>query len=253
MPMLKSEAIVLRVMDYSETSLIVWLYSREHGRLHLIAKGARRARSPFEGALEPLVRGEIVFYRKKRATEGLEVAKEFDPIDLHTGIRRSLARLYRGVYLAELLTEFSEREAPSPATYDAASEGLRGLARSDDASLDGILLRAELRLMQEAGLAPRLDACTCDRRADLNGLGDVWFSAPAGGLLCPDHARGDPSSRAVPRAAVKTLLALSSGHVPVSPDDALALREVMDRFVSQHIGKRLRLPRHLRTQEPVHG
>ncbi len=245
MPILRTEAIVLRVMDYSETSLIVWLYSRDHGRLHLIAKGARRARSPFEGALEPLVRGEVVFYRKKRATDGLETAKEFDPIDLHTGIRRSLRRLYRGAYLVELLTELSEREAASPGAYEAACVGLRALARADEEELDAHLLPAELRLIDDAGLAPRFDACTCERRADLDGAGAVWFSASAGGLLCPDHARRDPSALQLPRAAVKSLAGLREGVSESAgsfdPQVVSALRELLDSFLTYHLGKRLKL------------
>src|SRR5436309_9106927 len=106
MAILKTDALVLRAIDYSETSQIAWFFTREHGCVHLIAKGARRARSPFEGALEPLVRGEIVFYRKRRSAadeDSLEVLKEFDPRDSYPGIRRDLARLYRGTYVLELL------------------------------------------------------------------------------------------------------------------------------------------------------
>ncbi|MEZ0230471.1 MAG: DNA repair protein RecO, partial [Planctomycetota bacterium] len=86
----KTDALVLRAIDYSETSQVAWFFTREHGRVHVIAKGARRPRSPFEGALEPLVRGEILFYRKKRnATdeESLDLLKEFDPVDRFPGVR----------------------------------------------------------------------------------------------------------------------------------------------------------------------
>jgi len=110
----RTEAIVLRTFDWSETSLIAWVYTRQRGRLHLLAKGARRPRSAFEGALEPLVRGELVSYQRKgKAGDGLEIAKEFDPLDRHTGLRRDLARLYRGLYVGELLLQLSERELVS--------------------------------------------------------------------------------------------------------------------------------------------
>src|SRR5579863_10308152 len=101
----KTDALVLRAIDYSETSQIVWFFTREHGRVHAIAKGARRARSPFEGALEPLVHGEILFYRKKQRMNeesGLDILKEFDPRNAFHGLRNDLGRLYRGTYVAEL-------------------------------------------------------------------------------------------------------------------------------------------------------
>lgn len=250
MAILKTEAIVLRVMDYSETSLIAWMFTREHGRVHVIAKGARRARSPFEGAIEPLVHGELVFYRKKRGADGLETAKEFDPIDLNTGIRKDLPRLYRGVYLAELLIELSEREVASPAAFEAAVTALRELARGD--SLDGALFRAELALLMEAGLAPCLESCThCGRPADLVAAGEVHFSPAAGGLLCGEHAAPDPAARRIARRAVRTIVGLSQGERPADPvPEGLAIRELLDAFLAHHLGKRLKLQRFLTAGGP---
>src|SRR5258708_16792118 len=100
----KTDALVLRAIDYSETSQIGWFFTREHGRVNAIAKGARGPRSPFEGALEPLVRGEILFYRKRRQAtdeDGLDLLKEFDPRDHYPGIRGDLGRFYRGSYVVE--------------------------------------------------------------------------------------------------------------------------------------------------------
>lgn len=241
----KTEAIVLRTMDYSETSLIVWLFTREHGRVHLIAKGARRTRSPFEGALEPLIRGELLFYRKKKSGGGLDIAKEFDPIDLHTGLRRDLGRLYRGLYLGELLTELSEQEAPSEEAYAAAQEGLALMARGEPGALEANLLRTELRLIAAAGLAPCLEVCTsCGVSCE---DGPMWFSAPAGGVLCPEHAKRDPSAWRVSSGAMKTLRALAQGKaVGVGREVGQHLRELLDRFLTHHLGKQLRLPRYLR-------
>ncbi len=238
MAILESEAIVLRSMDYSETSLIVWLFTRDHGRVHVIAKGARRARSPFEGALEPLVRGELVFYRK-RGGDGLDIAKEFDPQDLHLGLRRDLPRLYRGLYLAELLTELSEREAPAPAAYDAAVRALAGLARGELGQIDQTLVRAELELFAAAGLAPSLERCAaCGAAAP----GAAAFSAGAGGVLCADDARRTPDAVAVAAGALKTLRALAAGEaIGVGREVGQAMRGLLDAFVRQHLGKEPRL------------
>jgi DNA repair protein RecO (recombination protein O) len=256
---LKTEAIVLRVMDYSETSLIAWMYTREHGRVHVIAKGARRARSAFEGAIEPLVYGELVFYRKKRGAEGLETAKEFDPIDLNTGIRKDLPRLYRGIYLAELLTELSEPEVASPDGFAVAVATLRELARGESANLDRALFRAEIALLADAGLAPCLERCArCDRPADLEAEGEIHFSPAAGGVLCGEHAAADPAARRIRRRAVGTLVSLSRDAQagPLPDSDTLAIRELLDAFLTHHLGKRLKLQRFLtavRRGQPAGG
>jgi DNA repair protein RecO (recombination protein O) len=244
-PILATEAIVLRAIEYSETSLIVWLFTREHGRVHVIAKGARRARSPFEGALEPLVRGELVFYRKARS-EGLETAKEFDPHDLHLGLRKDLQRLYRGLYVGELLTELSQRELPSEETFDAAAAALRRLARGDASQLDATLFDFELLLLRSAGFAPRLDGCVqCD--APLSPDEPAWFTPGAGGVQCRQHAGKPPATRTVSRGALLTLRALTQGtQVQIGREVTRELRELLDAFFAWHLERPLRMSKHLK-------
>src|SRR4051812_837709 len=162
----KTDALTLRALDYSETSQIVWFFTRELGRVHVIAKGARRARSPFEGALEPIVHGEIVFYRKRRKAsdeEGLEILKEFDPRDAFPGIRNDLARFYRGSYVIELLTELSIADEPMPELFDTAIATLGTLARGEPRVLDAVLCAFEIRALRASGVEPSLEQCVeCD-------------------------------------------------------------------------------------------
>jgi DNA repair protein RecO (recombination protein O) len=60
----KSPAIVLRVVDWSETSSVVTLFTREFGKVRGLAKGARRPKGPFESALDLLAVCRVVFIRK---------------------------------------------------------------------------------------------------------------------------------------------------------------------------------------------
>lgn len=242
MAILKSDALVLRTIEYSETSLIVWLFARDFGRVHVIAKGARRARSPFEGALEPLVRGELVFYRGKKAG-ALDIAKEFDPRDLHLGLRRSLPRLYRALYATELLSELSEQDLPAPAAFDAACALLDACCRGEAGALDVALFRTELALLASAGLAPALDRCaSCGAAGEL-----AAFSPSAGGALCPDDAGRERDAQPVAPGALKTLGALASGRqVGVGREVARAIRGLLDGFLRHHLGKELRLARRVR-------
>ena len=64
MPILKSEGVVLRRIKYSETSLILTFYTKDQGKISLIAKGARNPKSKFVGALEPATYASIVYYHK---------------------------------------------------------------------------------------------------------------------------------------------------------------------------------------------
>jgi DNA repair protein RecO (recombination protein O) len=246
-PIHTTDAIVLRTIDYSETSLIVWCFTRELGRVHVIAKGARRARSPFEGALEPLVRGELVFYRKAKP-EGLDIAKEFDLQDLHLRLRGDLDRLHRGLYVGELLTELSEQEVPAPEAFDAAAEALARLSHEPRPALDLVLVRCQLRLLASAGLHPVLDRCArCGGPPFAEGVDEAWFGPAQGGALCATHADRDAGTASVSRPVLRRLLAVSLGRdVPADPALDLEVRRRLDLFLSWHLGREVRMSRWLR-------
>ncbi len=70
----KATALVLRVIDFSETSCVVTLFTREFGKIRGMAKGARRPKGPFEGALDLLVLCRIVFLRK--SSDALDLLTE---------------------------------------------------------------------------------------------------------------------------------------------------------------------------------
>src|SRR5688500_238043 len=99
----KSMAIVLRVVEFSETSIIVTLFTDSFGKLSALAKGARRPKSPFEAALDLLAVCRIVFIHK--STDALDLLTEAKLERRFRSATRDLSRLYAGFYVAELLTD----------------------------------------------------------------------------------------------------------------------------------------------------
>lgn len=256
MAILKTEALTLRAIDYSETSQVVWFFTREHGRLHLIAKGSRRARSSFDGPLEPLVRGEIVFYRKARRSaadeESLEILKEFDARESYPGLRRELPRLYRGTYVVELLRELSIPDEPQPGLFDAAVATLETFARGEARVHDAVLAAFELRALRESGLEPSLDRCVeCDVLEKTEGdRGRATFGPVAGGFLCRKHRGHDAHAFEVDRAALRALAVLAlperpKGRLAFGPELVREARRILDAFIAHRLGKELRLPRYV--------
>jgi len=247
----KTDALVLRAIDYSETSQVAWFFTREKGRVHVMAKGSRRPRSPFEGALEPMVRGEIVFYRKKRhATDesGLDLLKEFDAQDRYPGIRNDLGRMYRGSYVVELLRELSMADEPMPHLYDAAVATLETLSRGEARVLDAVLAAFEVHALRAAGVEPSLDRCVeCDA---VPSEETIHFAPVAGGVVCRAHRGVDAHAFEVSRAALHALAVLGAEARPrvrvgFGPEVVREVRRVLDAFIAHRLGKELRLPRHL--------
>jgi len=165
----KTPAIVLKVVEFSETSCVITMLTQKAGRISGMAKGARRPKGPFFGAIDLLSVSNVVFLPKKSGNLDLfteaKLDRRFRPC------RWSLARLYAGYYLAELLLETTEPHYPMPEVYRLATDTLDLLQQkpgttSGDFPVSSIVLWFELRLLHLLGLSPLLDACT--------GCGKLW-------------------------------------------------------------------------------
>jgi DNA repair protein RecO (recombination protein O) len=145
----REPAFVLHAYAYSETSLLVEALSRRHGRLPLLAKGARRGGSSLRGvmlAFQPLVigwsgRGEVRTLMRCEGRSSLPMLKA--------------ERLLCGFYLNELLLRLLPREDPHEALFDRYGEAIEALAHGAEG--EPVLRTFELRLLQEIGYALTLD------------------------------------------------------------------------------------------------
>ena len=119
MPANRSLALVVRTVEVFETSLVVTLVTREMGKISALAKGARRLKSSFQGGLDLLGVSDIVLLPK--ASESLDLLTEAAPLERFACLRRDLAALYAGYYIAELLTDLTDYHDPHPKLFDAAT------------------------------------------------------------------------------------------------------------------------------------
>jgi DNA repair protein RecO (recombination protein O) len=190
----KDLAICIRVTDYSETSQVVTLFARGAGKVRAIAKGSKRPKSAFDGPLELLSFGAIVFSAAHR--DKLATLTEFQPQPVRGALRRSLFALHSGLFAAELLDALTDDYDPHPALFDHflqflqdIEEGTVGGERRD------ILIRLillQLVLLHEVGLRPILNACANCRRPCGADWREFYFSPAAGGLVCRDCERNFP-------------------------------------------------------------
>jgi len=118
-------AIVVRGTDWSETSRITTLFTREFGKIRALAKGGRRLKSNFDVAFDLLTVCRILFLRK--AHGGLDLLTEARMEEQFPALRQNLHALYAGYYIAELLADGTQDYDPHPPLFDAAVEALRSL------------------------------------------------------------------------------------------------------------------------------
>ncbi|MBI3193860.1 MAG: DNA repair protein RecO, partial [Ignavibacteriae bacterium] len=108
MNILKTEAIVLRTINFKESSKIVTFYTKELGRVGAIVKGARRANSKIGAALEPMSHVQIVLYIK----EGREVQTvgQCDLIHSYHHFAIDLEKLSVGLSIIELVYDIAHEQ-----------------------------------------------------------------------------------------------------------------------------------------------
>src|SRR5262245_66440341 len=105
-------ALVVRTSDWSESSRVATLWTREFGRIRVLAQGARRLKSSFDVALDLLTVCSVVFIHK--ATGGLDLLTEARVEERFPKLLTDLPALYGGYYIAELLSELTQDMDPHP-------------------------------------------------------------------------------------------------------------------------------------------
>ena len=175
----KATAIVLRLVDFSESSSVVTMLTREFGKVGALAKGAYRQKGPFDSALDLLTRCRIVFLRK--SSGGLDLLTEAKLEHRFRPSGRDLSSLYAGYYLAELLLSLTDDYDPHPELFDVADRMLVALASG--VPVTSGVLRFELAALRLLGHLPNLDSCVeCGEPVAAEGR--IAFGQLAGGVLC---------------------------------------------------------------------
>jgi DNA repair protein RecO (recombination protein O) len=222
MRVIQEPAYVLHHHEYGETSLLLELFTRRHGRLGVVAKGARRARSPLRAALipfQPLVMG----FSGRGDLPTLTAAEPAGTAPAIAG-----EALFCGLYLNELLLRLLHRHDPHERLFESYSEALGRLGEGRDT--EAALRVFEKRLLEDIGFGPVLDH-------------DVQNGAP----LQPDTIyRYLPERGPVPAHAAEgegiavhggSLLALASEQL-VEETARREIKHLMRALLSRHLGER---------------
>lgn len=173
-------AFVLHQWDWSETSLILDLFTREQGRIAVVAKGAKRPYSQMRAVLLPFQRLAVGLGRP-RADEGSDILTLRSAEYAGAGSVLPPAQLFAGFYLNELLMKLLARHDAHPLLFDAYAGTLQAMARAEaEARAEAALRAFELLLLRETGVLPELDRDTATQE-DVQA-GRRYALRPDGGL-----------------------------------------------------------------------
>jgi DNA repair protein RecO (recombination protein O) len=178
----KTPSLVIRTSHYSETSLIVSLYTLEEGKVRCIAKGARNPKSLFAGKIEPLNELEVVYLRGR---SDLYTLKECAIIHSRMAIRKDFNRLNTALRILALLDETQTDNDQNVAVYRLTIECLDMIEGLADTS--AVLLFFQWRMLDKCGYAPEYNRCTvCSSEL---GKKSVYSTAKNGFLCAPCSAK----------------------------------------------------------------
>lgn len=219
----KQRAFVLRTQSYKETSLLVDIFSREHGRQKLIVRGAKSGKSRKVAQLQPFA--ELVI-----SWQGKSDLKNLTEIDTSPGILVNPANLVYGMYLNELLFYLLREADPHDYLYDRYRSALVNLQSEN--VVEPVLRDFEFGLLTELGYAVELgqdiDGAEILPDAQYSYLPDAGFRrefAQMPGVI-PGHAILSLSEEGLQeKAALKVAKILCRSHL----DLLLAGRELKSR------------------------
>ena len=235
MALLATDAIVLHVFDYLESSRILRLATRDAGIQSVLAKGMRRAGRKYGSAVDLFADGVAQIHLKPG--RDLQTLASFDVARARPEIAADLGRFTGASAIAELAMRFIRDDA-QPALFDVLVQALDALCQaSGDAAREAALAGA-WHLVGELGFAPALDACN-DCHSPLMPSEPATFVHRAGGVLCPSCARLAPAGRLLPPEARVALRAWVAGE-PASlrdPADARAHQRLLREFLAEHLGE----------------
>jgi DNA repair protein RecO (recombination protein O) len=234
-------AFVLHTYPYRETSVIAEVFTRQHGRIVLVAKGAKRPRSTTRGVLQP-------FQPLSAAWFGRSEMKTLKTVEQERILPQlSGAALLSAFYTNELLLKLTHRDDPHEGLFEAYSEALHAMtalsARGGDAVLLETTLRIfEVRLLRELGYALQL-AEEADSHIAINPGRDYAYHLERGpvplGRVAGQAERGDAL-----QLSGKTLLDMSQDDYR-DPQTLAQAKQLMRRLVNHLLGDKVLHTRNL--------
>lgn len=228
------EGIVLRAMDYGEAGKIVTLFTRELGKVGVMARGAKKLKSRHGAATQLFTYGRFQFF--KGGSLGNLSSAEIEKA--HHRLREDLHLAAYAAYVVELVDRCTGEGERHEALFEQLLAALSALEEGKDPAVLAHIL--EMKALALSGYMPQLDVCV----ACGNGEGEPAVSARLGGLLCARCRHQDREAIPVTAAALKVLRLFRQvdvrrlGRIELQDRTKEELKRCLRAFMDQHMDVR---------------
>ncbi|MFC0188146.1 DNA repair protein RecO [Fictibacillus aquaticus] len=229
---IKAEGIVIKTVPYGESNVIVTLFTREAGKIGVMARGAKKTKSRLSSVVQLFTYGMYVFQKGS----GLGTLNQGEVLESFRSIREDLIKTSYSAYISELLDKVAEGNKKNPYLFEHFYQSLRFIDEGTDPEI--ITLLFEMKMLMIGGVKPQVSQCVqCGTQE-----GDFVFSVREGGFLCSRCMHQDPYHLKLSAGAVKILYLFSNldisrlGNVSVKKETKKELRAVMDAYMEEYLG-----------------
>ncbi|MDG5786555.1 DNA repair protein RecO [Evansella sp. AB-P1] len=237
----KVEGLVIRTNDYGETNKIVTIFTRESGKVALMARGAKRPKSRFASSAQIFIYSIFVYQR----SSGIGTLNQADLIDSFKNIRSDLKLTAHGAYIVELLDRLTEDNERNPYLFELVYQTLVFLNEGIDPD---ILTRIfETKMLEVAGVSLQLRHCMLCGNPEYPFV----FSMRHSGLLCNQCKYEDSNHINIQDSVIKLLRLFQQidinriGNINVKDDTKRQLKDILHHYYDEFVGVRLKSKRFL--------
>jgi DNA repair protein RecO (recombination protein O) len=181
----KVEAVVLRSMNYQESSKILTIYTRQSGAMGVLVKGARRTKNKFGASLDQLAHINAIVYVKE--SRELQLLTDAELISSFPKTQQNFDKLFISLSVIELLYLLSRHTEQNEPLYDLLLEVIYAIERATN-SVITLFYYFEAHVVRLLGFQPSLERCSeCNRSSrELaeSGVANVLFEYQRGSYLC---------------------------------------------------------------------
>jgi DNA repair protein RecO (recombination protein O) len=226
----RTEAVVLRSLPYGETSRIVTLFTRDRGKLAVMAKGARRTKSRFGSTLQPMSYVQVVYYYKP--SRSLQLLSDSSHVTAFHQIGRDLEKISIGLRIVELTSALMQDEQQNALVFNLLLQVLHRLDGAGD-RLANTLPYFQMRLATALGFSPAFQRDIVQELPDSGGALDFET-----GAIFPPTATG---CRRASRSALRAFAVCARADLDavmrmnVAADTRIELNELVEEYLKYHV------------------
>lgn len=226
----RTQALILRRRDFGEADRVLTVLTPNHGRVDVIAKGARKPISAKTGHVELFTKADMLINRGRE----LEVASQAEMVEAYLPLREELQRGAYANYVAELVIRFTaESDEQDSRLFDLVDDTFARLSNDNDPRL--AVRYFEMHILSLAGFKPELNECVVSREPILPE--DQFFSFADGGVVSPTQTQVVGSLTPISLNTLKLLRHMQrSGYSHVKTlDIPLGLHSEVERILLGYI------------------